>query len=149
MSESTKTTIGGVWYLQFQRVASISGSTPSSGSRAKVGVRGDLKDVLTVGQEVNAMHSATAERKYYPGQIAVVNTDQTYGVEFLDGHWEESLTRQMIRRVDREIRSKDKRVAETDFRTRALKPDITAAELRLILMEDLGTGNVDVSQMRA
>jgi hypothetical protein len=146
MSDSTKTTIGGVWYLEFQRVASIRGSTPSSGSRAKIGIRGDLKDLLTVGQEVNAMHSATAERMYYPGTVAVVNTDQTYSVEFTDGHWEESLARNMIRRVDREIRSKDKRVAETNFRTRAMKPDITAAELRLILMDDLGTGNVAVSQ---
>ena len=57
----------------------------------------------------------------------------------------ESLARNMIRRVDREINSKDKRISETDFRTRAMQPDITAAELRLILMDDLGTGNVEVS----
>ena len=51
----------------------------------------------------------------------------------------------MIRRVDREIRSNDKRVAETNFRTRPMQPDITAADLRLILIDDLGTGDVDVS----
>ena len=101
--------------------------------------------MLIVGQSVHAMHSAIAERMYYPGTVAVVNTDFTYGIQFEDGHWEESLPRNMIRRVDREIKSSDRRMTDVSFRSRAMKPDITAAELRLILIEDLGTGNLEVS----
>ena len=39
-----------------------------------------------------------------------------------------------------------RRVSDHWFLSRPMKPDITAANLRLILMEDLGTGDVEISR---
>jgi hypothetical protein len=104
-------------------------------------------DVLEIGNKVNAMHSATSERQYYPGTILYCNTDGTYAVQFDDGHHEESLNRNFLRLVSREKRHmKDRRVSEEYFTSRRLKPDVTAADLRLALMQDLGTGNVQISR---
>ena len=135
--ESSTTTIAGSWYLKYQNVRAITGDPI---------IRGDAMDTLEVGIQVNAMHLATSEREYFPGTILVVNTDGTYAVHFNDGHHEESLQRHFIRRVDREIHSNDRRVTDEYFVSRAMTPDITAAKLRLVLMDDLGTGNVHVER---
>ena len=138
MSSATTTTISGMWYLKYQNIQSIYPDT---------NMHGDTLDILAVGQRINAMHSATSEREYYSGTVLVVNPDGTYAVQFTDGHHEESLARNYIRRVDREKRnSPDRRVSEEYFTSRPLAPDITAANLRLSLMEDLGTGNVQITR---
>ena len=55
--------------------------------------------------------------------------------------------RDFIRRVDREQRTtNDRRISEHYFESRPLLPDVTAAKLRRALMEDLGTGNVQIQR---
>ena len=70
--------------------------------------KGDRLDTVEVGQRVQAMHSATSERQYYPGTVLVVNTDGTYAIQFDDGHHEEELARSYLRRMDREKQSNDR-----------------------------------------
>ena len=66
---------------------------------------------------------------------------------FYTPHQHHSFARDFIRRVDREQRkTNDRRISEHYFESRPLLPDVTAANLRRALMEDLGTGNVQIQR---
>ena len=66
---------------------------------------------------------------------------------FYTPHQHHSFARDFIRRVDREKRkTNDRRISEHYFESRPLLPDVTAANLRRALMEDLGTGNVQIQR---
>ena len=112
-------------------------------------------DIIPVGADVEVRRQGDAGIRYYAGKVINAPTyepnpwhdggassvvDDTYAVRYVDGHHENGIRRQRMRRPSTFITS-DTRTRTEEFapiHTRRIKHDSSAADFAIILAEDLG-----------